>query len=695
MLDFKEVHKYTNALNILYVEDEDISRKNTAEVFNKLFNNVDCAVDGKDGLEKYIKFYKNGEFYYDIVFTDISMPNMDGHQLIDEIRKINPEQIIIVISAYHETKRFIRLIEQGIGSFILKPMVKNNLLRVLYKVSKNISNEKLAKKHTKSMKKFNKMLKKRVGKEIEKNTQKEMKLIEQSNALLKEQEIQKHKDIFLANMSHDIRTPLNGIMGFTEILKNTDLTQEQRKYINLISISSEILTNVINDILDFSKIAEGKLELDKRPTDLKKELVRLLSIFEPKIKEKNLEYIIDIDPDLPDCIISDQYRIKQVIMNLVGNSIKFTKKGSIEFSATLLSKNKNKATIKYSVKDTGIGIAKDKQELIFQAFSQEDKSTSTEFGGTGLGISIASGLVKLAGGKLKLNSTPGSGTEFYFILEVKICEKVLAANISDIDTNIYKFNKANILVAEDNLINQELIKNILINKNIKTTIANNGQEVIDIYKNGSNEYDMIFMDIRMPLVGGLEALKQIRNYEKKNNMKNIPIVALTANSIKGDKEKYIELGMNDYLSKPIDTKKLNKVLFDFLGNDIIDDMSESEKEIVSGFNNDISSYNIKDVAIQLETDPLIIDKLLNKFFKKLDMQIKEIYNAVKQKDFDQLYSILHAINGTSGNLRLNSILDLVRKLEKHTKAKDTKFQWNKHLKLLEEYAQEYKDILKE
>ena len=693
MIDYKNLYKFTNGLNVLYIEDDEALRVNSVELFEEFFKKVDNAIDGNAGLKEYIKFHKNNETYYDIVFTDITMPNMDGHKLIDELRKINPSQVIIVISAYQETSRFIKLIEQGIESFILKPIKSDNLISVLYKVSKNINNGKLAKKHVKSVKKFNKLLKQRVREEIKKNTQKEIRLLEQANALSKEYEIQKHKDIFLANMSHEIRTPLNGIIGFTNIIKNTKLTKEQRKYINLISTSSEILSTVINDILDFSKIAEGKLELDEQPTNCKIELSKLLSIFEPRIQEKNLKFIINIDSKLPNCIVYDQTRLKQIIMNLIGNAIKFTHKGSIEFSATVLSKTNDNVTVKYSIKDTGIGIAKDKQKLIFQAFSQEDKSTSTKFGGTGLGISIADGLVELAGGKLKLNSTPNIGTEFYFILKSKTCKKNLIKK-SNINTNISKFYKAHILVAEDNLINQELMKTILTNKNIKITIANNGQEVVDIYKKDNTTFNMIFMDINMPIISGLEALNQIRNFEKINDIKNVPIVALTANSIKGNKEKYIQLGMDDYLSKPLNMKDLNNVLYNFLGEYIVEEILKPKDKIIKNNDDDILTYDIQNIATQLEVDLQIIKKLLKIFFDKFNTQIKEIYKAVKQKDFDNLYSILHTIKGTSGNLRLQYILELVTTMEQHAKSSNKNFQWKEQLKLLEKYIQDYKNILK-
>ena len=692
MINSKNLYKYTSDLNIMYIDNEKNIRRDTIKLFKKFFKNIASAVDGKDALEKYIKYHKKNNIYYDIVFTDISMPNIDGNQLIDELYKINPEQVIVVVSDTKDNKILIKLIEQGISSFISKPINNDNLVKVLYKISSNILHGKITKKHATGMKRFNKMLKQRVKEEITKNTQKEMRLLEQENALSKEQEIQKHKDMFLANMSHDIRTPLNGIIGFTNIIKKTNISKEQLKYIELISTSSNILSNIINDILDFSKIAEGKLELDYKPTNPKIEAEKFLNIFKPQIDEKGLDFIINIDPNLPECMLYDKNRLKQIVMNLIGNSIKFTKKGSIEFSEKLLSKTDDVATIKYTIKDTGIGIAKDKQEQIFKAFSQEDKSISTKFGGTGLGVSIADELVKLYGGKLKLNSEPNLGTEFYFTLELEICHKDLLEKEYEINSDLSILNNSHILVAEDNAINQELIMNILNNKNIKTTIVNNGKEAIDIYKCNQDIFDLIFMDVNMPIINGLEALAKIRDYEKSNDIKAIPIIALTANTIKGDEEKYIELGMDDYLSKPIIIKELDKVLLKYLAKNSINKESELEKE--TSEISDISSYDIKNVSKELEIEVSLTEKLLNKFFKKLTSQIEEMYKAIKEKDFDKLYAVLHAVKGTSGNLRLTYIEELIHTLEKPTHAKDMDFSWSQNFKLLEKYSREYKNQLK-
>ena len=692
MTNSKYIYKYTRDLNVIYIDSEESIRRDTLKIFKKFFKNVASAVDGKDGLEKYVKYNKKNEVYYDIVFTDISMLNMDGLQLIDELYNINPKQIIVVVSNNQNNNILMKLIDLGIASFILKPIKNDDLISVLYKISNNISHGKITKKHAISMKKFNKNLKQKVEEEITKNTQKEIRLLEQENALSKEQEIQKHRDMFLAKMSHDIRTPLNAIIGFTNIITNTNLNKEQSRYMELISTSSNILSNIINDILDFSKIAEGKLELDLQPTNCKKEATNFLKIFKAQIQEKGLEFIINIDPNLPECMIYDKNRLKQIVMNLIGNSIKFTNKGSITFSEELLSKKNNIATVKYIIKDTGIGIAKDKQEDIFKAFAQEDRSISTKFGGTGLGVSIADELVKLYDSELKLNSKPNVGTEFYFVLELEICDKDLLEEENELTEDIYNFNNSHILIAEDNLINQELIENILNNKNIKTTMTNNGEEVLDVYIKNKNMFDIIFMDVNMPIMGGVEALDKIRNYEKDNDIKAIPIVALTANNIKGDDDNYINLGMNDYLSKPISIKKLNSVLLKYLEKNTTEKISASQNDIVN--KSDIVSYNIKDVAKELEIDLSLAEKLINKFFKKFPSQIEEMYKAIEKKDFDKLAIVLHAVKGTSGNLRLTYIEELINTLEKYSLKKDTSFLWSKNFELLDKYSKSYINQLK-
>lgn len=254
-------------------------------------------------------------------------------------------------------------------------------------------------------------------------------------SLERSQSAQKAKDMFLSNMSHEIRTPLNGIIGFLSILEDMDnLNSEQKEYIDIINSSSDLLLNIINDILDYSKISSSKLKLDRVPSNCKKELSSISKLFATKIESKGLNFILDFDENIPDCIMCDKNRFKQILVNLLSNSLKFTQKGEIKFSAKLISKTSDTATIKYSVKDTGIGIPQSKQKIILNSFEQADNSITREFGGTGLGLSIVKGILELTNGELNLNSIVNEGSEFYFTVESKRCNKTLIKE--DTDENI-------------------------------------------------------------------------------------------------------------------------------------------------------------------------------------------------------------------------------------------------------------------
>jgi len=351
---------------------------------------------------------------------------------------------------------------------------------------------------------------------------------------------------FLANMSHEIRTPLNAILGFIDILKDRIKCEENLKYLDIIDKSSHSLLGVINDILDFSKIQNGKIELEKRDFNPKEEFQNIAFLFDAISKEKCINFELDVNC-LPTTLNSDVLRIKQILLNLLSNAMKFTPsnkniKLSISYENELLS---------FNVQDEGIGISKDKIGSIFNSFTQEDSSTTRKFGGTGLGLSISKELVLLLGGELKVNSVQGSGSEFYFTIPVKIGNSEIKISKTK---KVFQFTKEKVLLVEDNHANQTFMKVVLKNMNLQFDIANDGQEAILMFK--KDKYDIILMDENMPNMNGIEATKLILEYENENNMIHTPIVALTANAIKGDKEKFLEAGMDAYLTKPVNKVKL-------------------------------------------------------------------------------------------------------------------------------------------
>ena len=368
----------------------------------------------------------------------------------------------------------------------------------------------------------------------------------------------KAKSEFLANMSHEIRTPLNAILGFVDLLIDECKEDEKAlKYLNIINDASKNLLQIIKDILDFSKIESGKLEIDKIDFNAKKEFQTVTYLFQAKANEKNISLVLNLDDSLPEIINTDPLRIKQIISNLLSNAIKFTPEGKKIY----LNISYKDGFLNVSVKDEGKGIAKDKLEHIFEAFNQEDSSTTREFGGTGLGLSISNALVKLLGGELKVKSEFGSGSEFYFSIPVSIGKNIVKTKQNIKDT---QFKDKKILLVEDNKANQMFMKVILKTMNINFDIANDGIEAVTLYKQNHDKYDTILMDENMPNMNGIEATKKILEFEKENNLAHTPIIAVTANALKGDRERFLDAGMDEYISKPVDKKKLNEILSKFL-----------------------------------------------------------------------------------------------------------------------------------
>ena len=358
-------------------------------------------------------------------------------------------------------------------------------------------------------------------------------------------------------MSHEIRTPLNAILGFVSLLKENHNEEDRIKYINIIDNSSHTLLGIINDILDMSKIESGKLTIDKIDFNPHHDFKSVAELFKAKAQEKNLEFVINIDKDIPNSLYSDSLRLKQIISNLLSNAIKFTasnKKISLDI-------NYKDGFLNIGVKDEGIGISKEKQAKIFEPFSQAEGSTTRKFGGTGLGLSISMTLVKLLGGKLQIKSQLGVGSEFYFSIPVAIGKEIYKQ--SNKKNEQFQLN-AHILLVEDNISNQMFMKIILKKMGLTFDISSDGYEAIDKFKQSrtspSKKYDLILMDENMPIMGGIEATKYILKYEKENNLTHTPIIALTANALKGDRERFIKAGMDEYLSKPLDRIKLNEIL---------------------------------------------------------------------------------------------------------------------------------------
>lgn len=367
------------------------------------------------------------------------------------------------------------------------------------------------------------------------------------------EESAKTKELFLANMSHEIRTPMNGIVGLTNLLLKSPLNEKQKEYASSVKQSAENLLVIINDILDFSKIQAGKFEIVKKPFDLSNLFYNLTQAFKLDAQRKNLDLNTSIDDNIKPILNGDEIRLNQILSNLISNALKFTEHGKISLSVRLLNQTTEAYRLRFSVKDSGIGIAPEKADKIFNSFTQANSDTSRKYGGTGLGLTIVKNMLELMGSKIRVASVPGEGSDFFFDLNLEKATKLQEDLQSNDEDYTGKLHGLRILMAEDNKVNQLFASELIQDWGASLDIADNGKLAVEMAKR--NEYDLILMDIQMPEMSGIDATHYIRN-EFKSPKKDIVIIAMTANAMKGNEEQYGKAGMNDVIFKPYESAEL-------------------------------------------------------------------------------------------------------------------------------------------
>lgn len=455
--------------------------------------------------------------------------------------------------------------------------------------------------------------------------------IKAENATRIAEDAVKAKQQFLSNMSHEIRTPMNAIIGFTKVVLKTDLTTKQKEYLSAIKISGDALIVLINDILDLAKVDSGKMTFEQTPFKMAVSVSAMLHLFETKILEKNLELVKEYDSRIPEVLLGDSVRLHQIILNLVSNAVKFTSKGKITVSVRLLSEDEEKVTLEFAVKDTGIGISPTKIAGIFDDFQQATSDTSRLYGGTGLGLAIVKQLVEPQGGSVHVESKIDEGSTFSFILSFKKTIAVAEEELSLIELD-EEIKSIKVLVVEDIALNQLLMKTLLDDFGFERDIASNGK--IAIEKLQKKSYDIILMDLQMPEMNGFEATEHIRN---KMNSK-IPIIALTADVTTVDLAKCKSVGMNDYISKPVDEKLLYSKIIGLVKKPTV---IMPKKNETSKNNGKLKCINLDYLIHRTKSNPELMMEMISLYLEQTPPLISTIKQSLSDKDWDLLHASVH------------------------------------------------------
>ena len=640
-------------LLILVVDDAPKNLQVVGAMLDDVGYATTFATSGKQALER-VQTAKP-----DLILLDLMMPEMDGLEVCKQL-KANLEHRdipVIFLTASHEEEHLLQAFELGVVDYVTKPFKALELMaRVKTHLELKSTRDKLQRTMT--------------------------ELVVTRDAAM---EAARAKAQFLATMSHEIRTPMNGVLGMTELLLKTDLNHQQIDFVQTLKASGEGLLMIINDILDFSKLEAGEMRLESVEFEVKSIVDNVIKLFAPQGAAKGVELSYIIAPDVPEKLLGDGYRLRQIISNMIGNAIKFTDRGEVVIEVEMYqdlartNRDKDKISLSFSVRDTGIGIAPESQEKLFQSFSQVDTSMTRKYGGTGLGLAICKQLVQLMGGSLGCSSTLGVGSTFWFTANFKKYESLEATAKSKVEVvesqltpsraeEKVKKQKKKVLLVEDTKINQKVVLNQLQILEYQADVVNNGQEALEKLT-AIHDYGIVLMDCQMPVLDGYEATRLLRQEEREESQ--TVVVGLTANAMEGDREKCLAAGMDDYLSKPVSLEQLSAILEKW-SSSVMD--SEAKHGAVPP----------KAPEIVIASDEAIIDfdrleeitggdyslalELLQEFVEELEVCLTEAKQALGNSEAIALAKKAHKIKGSALNMGVDLMPTIAQELQERAKA---------------------------